>query len=232
MTRIVSPQLRLLGFVLTAATLWSCASPNDNSPAVSQAATAPVPVDTAAVELSAVQGIAMGEEDAPVVVYEFADFQCPACAQVATYVTPMVKERFVDSGRVRYVYYDFPLVSIHPQAFLAARAGRCAHEQGRFWEYHDLLYQQQAGWSGTEDAIERFSDYASQAGLDTDGFNTCLRSDRYAEEVSRSLLLAESLGLRGTPTLFVNGKQLARIPTTPEEWEALIQAETGGPSGS
>jgi protein-disulfide isomerase len=162
-----------------------------------------------------VPGISMGREDAPVVIYEFADFQCPGCGQFASFTAPLVKERLVDTGQVRFVYYDYPLISLHPNAFLAARAGRCANEQERFWDYHDVLYARQPTWSPMRDPTDTFVEMADELGLDSDAFESCLRSDRYQEEVSRSIQLAEMLGVRSTPTLFVNMKRidLQSIPT-------------------
>lgn len=190
------------------------------------AATEPVPVEIDEAELARVQGIGMGREDAPVVIYEFADFQCPGCAGFASFVAPLIKQRLVDPGLVRYVYYDYPLTQIHPHAFLASRAGRCANEQGRFWEYHDRLYARQATWAAMGDPTDFFIDLAADAGLDRGQFADCLRSDRYAEEVTRNMRLGEALGVPGTPTLFVNMKRLDQIPSF-AELEALVRAEAG-----
>ena len=190
------------------------------------AAMSPVAVPIDPSELARVQGVAVGREDAPVVIYEFADFQCPSCAQFATFMAPLIKERLVDTGVVRYVYYDFPL-SQHPHAFLASRAARCANEQGRFWEYHDYLYARQATWSAMGSALDYFLELGEQAGIpDQNAFEQCVRSERYQEEVSRSLALGQSLGVDGTPSLFVNGKR-AQIPGSFAEFEALVRAEAG-----
>jgi protein-disulfide isomerase len=194
------------------------------------AATEPIPVAIDPAELSRVQGISVGRADAPVVIYEFADFQCPGCGQFASFVAPLIKERLVEPGLVRYVYYDFPL-SGHSHAFLASRAARCANAQGRFWEYHDLLYARQASWSGLRDASDFFVELAGAAGLDEGQFEQCLRSDQFAEEVTRSLRLGESLGVQGTPTLFVNGKRLQEIPSF-EELERVVRQEAGGAAGA
>jgi protein-disulfide isomerase len=193
----------------------------------SEGATAPVQVAVDPQAASRAQGIALGPEDAPVVIYEFADFQCYGCAQFASLTMPVVKERFVDTGMVRYVFYDYPLVSIHPNAFLAARAGRCANEQGRFWPYHDRLFQQQGRWSTERNPSGMFVDYARQLGLDAGAFEGCLRSDRFAAEVTQSMALAESLGVQGTPTLFVNGKRLQDVPSA-SELDRIIREEMGG----
>lgn len=192
------------------------------------AATRPVPVTLDPTELSRVQGISVGAQDAPVVIYEFADYQCPGCGQFATFVTPLVKERLVKDGTVRYVYYDFPLPS-HAHSFLAARAARCANVQGKFWEYHDLLYARQPSWSGLSDATDFFVDLAGPAGVEKRPFEECLRSDQFAEEVTRNLRLGESLGVQGTPTIIINGKRLAEPPSY-SELEELVRQEIGTPA--
>lgn len=189
--------------------------------------TQPVQVVMNKDQLARVRGISIGRDDAPVVIYEFADFQCPGCGQFASMVTPLVRERLVQPGKVRLVYYEFPLISIHQNAFLAARAGRCANEQGKFWEFHDIIYGQQPNWSTEQDPTDLFVKYAQQAGIDTDKFEQCLRSDRYAREVTESMHFGESLGINGTPTLIVNGQ---RLPSTPSynDLERLVNQASGG----
>jgi protein-disulfide isomerase len=170
-------------------------------------AIAPVAISTDPVELQRARGVAVGPEDAPVQLFEFADYQCPACGQFATFAHPLIKERLVDEGVVRLVRYDFPLPN-HQHAFLAARAARCADDQGRYWEYHDVLYGRQPTWSQQRDPSSEFVDYAQLVGVDRREFQQCLRSDRHAEEVTRNLRLGESLGVNSTPTLMLNGERL------------------------
>jgi protein-disulfide isomerase len=189
-----------------------------------QPALSPVPVAIDPAELARAPGIAMGPEDAPVVVYEFADYQCFGCAQFATFVAPVIKERFVDRGTVRYVYYDFPLTQIHAHAFLASRAARCAGDQDQYWPYHDMLYGRQPRWASQASPTSAFVNYAGELGLDRSAFESCLRSDRHALEVTQNLRLGESLGVQGTPTLFINGKRLPSIPSV-SEFTALVQEE-------
>lgn len=189
--------------------------------------TAPVPVAMDQARLNRVQGVSMGRQDAPVVIYEFADFQCPGCGQFASLVAPLIKERLVEPGKARYVYYDFPLTQMHQNAFLAARAGRCANEQGRFWEFHDIIYGQQPNWSSERDPSDLFVRYATQAGAQEGPFEECLRSDRFAREVSESMKLGESLGVQGTPTLIVNGRRLGSTPTF-AELERIVNEAAGG----
>lgn len=173
------------------------------------AATQPVALAPDAADVQRAQGVSMGgEENAPVLLYEFADFQCPACAQFSTFAHPLIKERLVDTGIVHFVRYDFPLVRAHPHAFLAGRAARCAGDQGQYWEYHDVLYGRQPTWSGERNPISTYESYAEMLGLDARQFSNCLRSDQHAEEVTRNLQLGESLGVNGTPTLFLNGERV------------------------
>jgi protein-disulfide isomerase len=129
---------------------------------------------------------------------------------------------------VRYVYYDFPLIQIHQNAFLAARAGRCANEQGKFWEFHDVIYGQQPNWSSEPDPSDLFVEYGVRAGVQEGPFESCLRSDRFAREVSESMELGKSLGVGGTPTLIVNGRRLGSTPAFAELEQIVNEAASGG----
>jgi protein-disulfide isomerase len=108
--------------------------------------------------------------------------------------------------RVLFVYRDFPLHSIHPEAGKAAEAAQCADDQGRFWDYHDTVFENQQDWSGV--GVPKFKEYAADLGLDTMAFDECLDSDKYAGEVSDDLLAGQQLGVTGTPTFFINGKMV------------------------
>lgn len=193
------------------------------------AAREPVEVATTPAELSRVQGISMGRADAPVVIYEFADYQCPHCSDWVSLVEPLIKERLVDTGMVRYVFYDFPLGGAFRHSFLASRAGRCANEQNKFWEYHNLIFGRQQTWSGMSDPAEFFVELAGQAGLNEEQFQQCLYSDKYAREVTLSRRLGDSLGVQGTPSLFVNGERLPEIPSF-QELERIVRAKAGQPA--
>ena len=192
-------------------------------------ATQPVALEADPAEIQRAQGVAMGQDDAPVLLYEFADFQCPACMQFSTFAHPLIKERLVDEGIVRFVRYDFPIITSHPHAFLAARAARCAGEQDLYWEYHDVLYGRQSTWSPQRAApTDEFVDYAQLLGMNVGEFEQCLRSDRYAEEVTRNLQLGESLGVRGTPTLMING-QLVQVRDYNELERRVLEAAGQNP---
>lgn len=200
--------------------------------------TATAPVEVAGLDdqqtlVQLAQGISKGPEDAPVTILEFADFQCPGCAGFAGSVKPQLEMAWVNEGQARYVYYDFPLVTIHPHAFLASRAGRCADEQDGFWTYHDILYRNQAAWAPSVSApVSDFERYAAEAGLDQDRFSECLRSDRYADVVTANMRLGEELGVTGTPTVMVNGGGMTRrVESSMESIQAAVEAILAGAGG-
>ena len=139
-----------------------------------------------------------GSASAPITLVEFSDFQCPFCAQVVP-TLKRVQQTYGD--RVRIVWKDFPLTAIHPQAFGAAQAGRCAQEQGKFWELHDRLFANQQTLQ--PDSLKA---HAVAAGLDAGAFDTCLDSGKHAEGVQAQMDMATALGVGSTPTVFVNGR--------------------------
>jgi protein-disulfide isomerase len=134
-----------------------------------------------------------GDETAKVAIIEYSDFECPFCGKYAREVFPQVVQNYVKTGKVRYYYRDLPL-PMHPNAFPAARAARCAGEQGKFWEMHDSLFANQAALTKND-----ISARAGSIGLDVSKFNECLASDRYGDIIRKSATGAERLGVNGTP---------------------------------
>ena len=166
--------------------------------------------DQELVELA--QGVTMGDEAAPVSIVEFGDYQCPACASFAVQLKPRIEAQLVETGEAKFVFYDFPIVSIHPNAFLAARAARCAGAQDAYWEYHDVLFQNQSRWSTANLPMSAFEDYAGQVGIDEGQFAECLDSDRFADVVTANMQVGNRLGVSGTPTVLVRaGGQTVRL---------------------
>jgi protein-disulfide isomerase len=149
------------------------------------------------------QGNTKGNESATVTIIEFGDFQCPACQQFATQHKPQVELAYVESGKAKFVYYDWPIILAHPNAFLAARASRCAADQNRYWEYHDNLFRNQVRWAPSTNAADVFIDYAGELGLDEGAFSSCLESDLHAEVVTANMELGNQLGVGGTPTILI-----------------------------
>ena len=149
------------------------------------------------------RGIEMGDPNAEITIIEFADFQCPACQAFAAQVKPLVEVEFVQTGIAKFTFYTFPLVAMHPNAFLAARASYCADDQGRFWDYHDVLFRNQTRWAGQQNPARAFESYATDLGLDRREFAECLRSDRHAEVITANMELARQMQVPGTPTVIV-----------------------------
>lgn len=183
------------------------------------------------------QGITRGSPDAPVTILEFADFQCPACMSFAGSAKPQIDLAYVDEGHAKFVFYDFPLITIHAHAFLAARAGRCANDQGMFWEYHDALFRNQSAWaSSMNPPVGAFEDYAATVGLDQDEFSSCLRSDRHADVVTANMRLGQELGVGSTPTVMINAEGNTRrvensYPAVQAVMESLGTDTAASPSG-
>ncbi len=151
--------------------------------------------------------VTRGDPNAPITIVEFGDFQCPACQQFATGAKPQIDFAYVDEGVVRFEFHDFPLVSIHAHAFIAARAARCALDQGEsyFWKFHDRLYAEQSTWVASRSApTDAFVAYAAAIGLDVNAYVTCLDSDRHADVISANMRLGRELGISGTPTIIVS----------------------------
>jgi len=161
--------------------------------------------------VSLARGIEAGDPSASIWLLEFADFQCPGCQAWSQQVKPLLELNYINTGLVRFVYHDFPLTNIHPHAFLASRAGRCAEELGNFWEFHDEVYRNQMQWSGQANPTGSFISYAERVGLDAGAFDSCLRSDRHADVVSANMQLGMALGVPGTPSLMLRmGSGVAR----------------------
>lgn len=151
------------------------------------------------------EGHVMGSDSAPVEVVEYGDFECPACAQFAVLTVPDAKTRLVATGRVRWVFRDFPLDS-HRNAMPAHLAAACAGEQGQFWTMHDQLYFRHREWVGERRPERRFEDFAEAMGLDMDRYEECMDSQRYAGRILASKQEGLTLGVNSTPTLVINNR--------------------------
>jgi protein-disulfide isomerase len=157
-----------------------------------------------------------GPKDAPVTIVEFSDFHCPFCRNVVATVKEVLKQY---EGRVKWVYRDFPIANLHPQAPRAAEAARCAGEQGKFWEYHDLLFDSQ-----TQTTTADFKGFAEQLKLDPKSFGQCLDSAKHQAAVEADIQDGARLGVTGTPTFFINGRMLVGAQPM-ENFKKIIEAE-------
>lgn len=155
-----------------------------------------------------VDGLAIGDPNAPVRIDVFEDFQCPACKRFTEEVEHLVITKLVESGQVYYVFHNYAFLdrsSATQESQRAALASLCANEQGKFWEYHDTLF---ANWNGENQGAFRDSrlvDFAAALGLDGGAFEACMNEGRYVDDVQASFKLGNQMGVQGTPSVFVNG---------------------------
>lgn len=143
---------------------------------------------------------AMGNAKAEVTVIEYSDYQCPFCLRYFSQTWPEVRKSYVETGKVRYLFSNFPLDSIHPQSFKAHEAAACAGDQGKYWEMHTQLFNNQRALLPAQ--LEK---YAANIGLDVTAYKSCMESAKHAAKVRQDFSFAEGLGIEGTPT-FVIGR--------------------------
>jgi protein-disulfide isomerase len=153
------------------------------------------------VRASVAEAPTLGRPDAPVTLVEFSDYQCPFCQRFFATTFPALKRDYIDTGKLRYVFRDFPL-DMHAQARKAAEAAHCAGEHGKYWEMHDALFQHQAAM-----ALPQLAQHARAVGLDSAEFDACLGSGRYAARVDRGLADGTAAGVQGTPGFVVGRTQ-------------------------
>lgn len=152
-------------------------------------------------EVSVDDDPSIGPADAPVTIVEFSDYQCPFCAK---WHTEVFKRLMADyQGQIRFVYRDFPLYSIHPQAGPAAEAANCAGEQNAYWEFNTALFSEKYPLGN-----EAYTRYAAELGLEADKFAQCFGERRYQTEVEADFAAANKLGVNSTPTFYINGRGL------------------------
>lgn len=149
-----------------------------------------------------------GPESAPVTLEEFGDYQCPSCGTFNP-IVERLKNQYGDNLRV--VFRHLPLQSIHKNAALAARAAEAAGLQGNFWKMHDMLYEHQKEWSDLPDPRPAFGDYAQRIGLDVERFKVDLDGRAVAARIGADVRRADTLGITGTPTVFVNGMPMLSL---------------------
>jgi protein-disulfide isomerase len=170
------------------------------------------------------QGFTLGADSAKVEVTEYSDFECPFCASFATVQMPVIRQQLIATGKVRWRYRDFPLPS-HQYSRYAALAAQCGGEQGKFWEMHDQVFTNHQ-WAQTgKNPSALFRDFARTIGLDLDKYDACVDGQRYAGRIQASVQEGEALGVRGTPSFFVNGRPFQGRATS-DDFKALVDSLT------
>ncbi|MCC6147424.1 MAG: DsbA family protein, partial [Anaerolineaceae bacterium] len=146
----------------------------------------------------------MGDSNAPVKVEEYADFKCPACRQFSERFEPQISQQYIATGKVYYVFNSFSFIG--QESIDAAQAAYCAMDQGKFWEYHDILFANQNGENIGDFTISRLKAFAKTLGLDTKTFDTCLVEKTYKKRVEEEKETGSKLGVNATPSFLVNGE--------------------------
>ena len=155
------------------------------------------------------EGYLLGSPTAPLEVIEFADFECPGCGQFSTLTEPDVRAKLVNTGKIRIRYIDFPL-QMHRNTWDASLAAACANDQGKFWELHDLIFQNQDRWNGEATRRPRpvLADMAKSLGLDMSKYDECMKTDKYRAKVQSHMMEAERRGVNQTPTFVIGDKMV------------------------
>lgn len=163
----------------------------------------------------------LGNPNAPVTMIEYSDFQCPFCGKFARDTAPQLVKKYVDTGVLKMEWRDFPYFG--DESVQAAVAARAAQEQGKFWEYHDILYHNQGRMNSGAFSDDKLRQYAQQAGLDMQKFDASFSQGKYKEAVMRDFKEGQQLGVTGTPTFIINGKSLVGAQPV-EVFEKAIEA--------
>jgi protein-disulfide isomerase len=177
-------------------------------------------------------GTSMGDPNAPVKIVVYEDFQCPACQNYTETTEKSIIETYVATGKAYYTFRQFPIVdsqSTTKESHQAANASLCAAEQGRFWDYHDMIY---ANWKGENEgnlSDKRLKEFARVLGLDTEKFNSCFSANTYKDQIQADLAAGQQAQVTGTPTIFVNGQAVnpGYVPSF-EDMQKAIEAALGG----
>ncbi len=150
---------------------------------------------------------ARGNKDASLLLIEFSDYQCPFCKRFFDESMSKIKQDYIDTGKIRHVFRDYPL-PIHKNAFEAALAAQCANDQQKYWQYHDILFKNQTEWENqsANNTIVTFKGYAYALGMNSNLFNQCLDSKKYQEEVNKDLMHGSVYGISGTPTFYIGNE--------------------------
>jgi len=146
-----------------------------------------------------------GNENAKVTIIEFSDFECPFCGRFYVDTLPSLRKDYIDTGKVKFYYRHFPL-AFHPKAVPLANASECANDQGAFWKMHNKIFDNNSTVSNLTDTD--FKQWAADLGLDTSTFNNCYDNKTHQKAIDEDQAAGTSVGVNGTPTFYINGKQL------------------------
>ncbi|MBP9718580.1 DsbA family protein [Candidatus Gracilibacteria bacterium] len=169
-----------------------------------------------------------GEANAPITMVEFSDFQCPYCSKYYDLVMPQITENYINTGKVRLIFRDFPLTELHPQAVTASHVADCALAQDKFQAMHDMLFAKQKEWSGNEKGMEVFQSFAKKLGMNVKDYDKCMEDQVYLDEIKNDLVFGVSAGVNSTPSFFINGKLVEGALPYENFFKLIFEAELAG----
>jgi protein-disulfide isomerase len=173
------------------------------------------------------QGTALGDPSAPVKVVVYEDFQCPVCRNYTETIEPQIIQNDVVTGKVYYQFKQFPFIdtnSTTKESHQAANASMCAADQGKFWEYHDMLF---VNWNGENQGSfsnKRLAAFAQDLGLNMNEFNTCFQNNTFKDQINKDYAEGVAAGVTGTPSIFVDGKIVQPSPNTVPSYSDIQKA--------
>ena len=165
-----------------------------------------------------------GSPTAPVTVYEMSDFQCPWCRKQAIEVLPHLEQEFIATGKVRWIFVNFPITDLHPNAGAAAEFAMCAAKADHFWPIHDLLFQYQAKWAPLKDPAPFLLTLADSAGVSRDAITSCLQSQETRSLIQSEANSAARSGVSSTPTVYIEGAGLLKGAAPLETYRHLLDS--------
>lgn len=225
---ILPLSILLAGFLISGAVIYSVGV--KNTPELSQGRKAPLTAalnESGAAIIEPGDDVILGDPKAKVTLIEFGDYQCPFCGRFFTETEGHLRSEYIETGKVRMVYKDFAFLG--PESLLAAQGAECAKDQSKYWEYHDGLYKmetadnQENNGNISLDVLKRM---ASELGLNRVSFDSCLDSKKYEEEVKNDYNEGQAIGVRSTPTVFINGQRIEGALPYSVFKEAIDQALT------
>ena len=191
----------------------------------------PANVVVTAGDTAGFQGYVIGSDTAPVTIVEYADFQCPACGDFDTVQWPEVYDKLVATGKVRWIYKDWPIDGAHRYARLAMHAAACADDQGKFWPMKSRLFAYQFQWSFGSGQYGKFRDYAKSVGVDAGQWDACMQSAKHAGRIQATSEEGARLGVNSTPTFLIAGRLILGVQGSDQlrhTVDSLIAARPAG----
>ncbi len=172
-------------------------------------------------------GVVVGSPDAPVTVIEFMDYLCPYCGKASLELYPLVDSLYIRTGKVRWIFVDFPLPS-HRTSFIAAVLARCGEEQGLFLKLHKLYFGRMQEWGRLPNPTAVLMEWAGEAGADVEKLRACFESGKMHDLVEQEAAYGRSLGVRATPTFLINGEKFEGLPRNLNEFLQVLDSKLSG----